>query len=73
MSKIEEILSEYEKGDMNKRLHLFLQLRDLRKDFLEIKLKECKYRTSSNPNLCRSILRMVSKFSGQLVNRAWSP
>jgi len=73
MSKIEDILLEYEKGDMNKRLHLYLQFRDLRKDFLEIELKECKYRTSSNPNLCRSFLRTVFKFSGQLVNRAWLP
>ena len=73
MSKIEEILSEYEKGDMNKRLHLYLFFRDLRKDFLEIEFNERKYRTFSNPNLCRSFLRTVSNFSGKLVNRAWLP
>lgn len=70
MSKIEDILLEYEKADMNKRLHLFLQFRDIRNDFLEIEFKECKYRTFSNPNLCRSFLRTVSKLGGQLVNRA---
>jgi len=70
MSKIEEILSEYEKGDMNKRLHLFLQFRDLRREFLEIELKDCKYKEFTNPIPCRSFLRTVSKFSAQLVHRA---
>jgi hypothetical protein len=70
MSKIEEILSEYEKGDGDKRLHLFLQFRDLRKEFLEIELKECKYKKFANPIPCRSFLRTVSKFGGQLVHRA---
>lgn len=69
MSKVEDILLEYEKGDMNKRLHLFLQFRDLRKDFQEIDLKERRYQTFSSPKLCRSFFRTVSKCGGQLVHR----
>jgi hypothetical protein len=70
MSNVEDILLEYEKGDMNKRLHLFLQFRDLRKDFQEIELKERRCRTFSSPTLCRSFFRTVSKFSGQFGHRA---
>ena len=73
MSKTEEVLSEYEKGDMNKRLHLYLFFRDLRKDFMEIELKERKNGECANLNLCRSFLRTVSNFSGQLLHRAWLP
>ena len=73
MRKIEEILSEYGKGDMNKRLHLYLFFRDLRKEFLEIELKERKNDECANPNLCKSFLRTFSKLSGQLVSRAGLP
>jgi hypothetical protein len=73
MRKIEEILSEYKKGDMNKRLHLYLFFRELRDEFLEIELKERKTDECTNPNLCRSFLRIVSTFGGQLVNRTWLP
>ena len=30
------IISEYRRGDLNKRLHMFLSYRDLRMDFMEI-------------------------------------
>ena len=30
------IISEYLQADLNKRLHMFLSYRDLRKDFMEI-------------------------------------
>jgi hypothetical protein len=70
MSKMEEILLEYEKGDINKRLHLYLFFRDLRKEFLEMELKERKNEECVPLHLCRSFLRTVSNFSGQLVHRA---
>jgi hypothetical protein len=30
------IISEYRRADLNKRLHMYLSYRDLRKDFMEI-------------------------------------
>jgi hypothetical protein len=57
MSTRENILMEYEKADMNKRLYLFLQFLDLRDDFLEIELKEYRQVTFSNPQLSHSFLR----------------
>jgi len=57
MSTRENILMEYEKADMNKRLYLFLQFLDLRDDFLEIELKEYRQVTFSNPQLSHSSLR----------------
>jgi hypothetical protein len=42
-----EILIQYGEADMSKRLHLFLQFPDLRKDFQEIERKQLTVRTGS--------------------------
>ena len=36
MESIEQIIEEYHKGDFEKRLHLFLEYRSLRNEFLKI-------------------------------------
>ena len=64
MNRKEDILVEYEKADMNKRLHLFLQFRDLRNDFLEVELKEYKHLRFSNPNLSNQSLRTLQISGG---------
>ncbi len=64
MNRKEDILVEYEKADMNKRLHLFLQFRDLRNDFLEVELKEYKHLRFSNPNLSNQFLRTLQIWGG---------
>ena len=40
MEKIENILREYGRGDMQRRLHLYLEHRSLRGDFMEIDRNE---------------------------------
>jgi len=40
MLSIESILQEYEKGDFDKRLHLFLECPSLRNWFMEIDQRE---------------------------------
>ena len=40
MEKIENILREYGRGDMQRRLHLYLEHRSLRRDFMEIDRNE---------------------------------
>ncbi len=60
MSKREEQLMEYEKADANKRLHLYLQFRGLRDDFMEIELKESKYRKFSDPQFLKLFLNLAN-------------
>jgi hypothetical protein len=42
-----DIFIQYGEADMNKRLHLFLQFRDLRRGFQEIERKHLAARTGS--------------------------
>ncbi len=60
MSKREDELREYKKADANKRLHLYLQFRDLRGDFMEIERRESKYLRFSNPQFLKLFLHLTS-------------
>ncbi len=60
MSEQRDQLMEYKKADANKRLHLYLQFRDLRGDFMEIERRESKYLRFSNPQFVKLFLHLTN-------------
>ena len=68
-NNMEDIVVEYRKADLQKRLHLFLTYRDLRSDFMDLEKKErpLRYPAASmslkSPGVCQ---RLFTRLAGAL-------
>jgi hypothetical protein len=60
MTRNENILEEYKKGDLEKRLNLFMECPPLRSRFLEIDQRESAALVSSSPQRKRRFRQAVS-------------
>jgi hypothetical protein len=72
MKTAEEMLKEYEEADSNKRLHMFLQYRDLRHSFQEIENKALTDPMGSNEFRRKSTLKTYLSPAYAFLERAYS-
>ena len=66
MGNIENILGEYRRGDVQKRLYLYLEHRSLRREFIEIDRNELQRRYKKKAGVFGFSEKFGSLFSNSL-------